>query len=49
MVIEWLALWGVAEATAFVFKPILEDLAKDAAKGVAGIISSRASSGCFPR
>ena len=36
MVIEWLALWGVAEATAFVFKPILEDLAKDAAKGVAG-------------
>ncbi len=36
MVIEWLAFWGVAEATAFVFKPILEDLAKDAAKGVAG-------------
>ena len=36
MVIEWLALWGVAEATAFVFEPILEDLAKDAAKGMAG-------------
>src|SRR5271157_643788 len=36
MVIEWLAFWGVTQATAFVFKPILEDLAKDAAKGVAG-------------
>src|SRR5271157_3319505 len=36
IVIEWLAFWGVAEATALVFKPILEDLAKDAAKGVAG-------------
>ena len=36
LVIEWLASWGVAEATAFVFRPILEDLAKDAAKGVAG-------------
>ena len=47
--IQWLAAWGVAEATAFVFKPILEDLAKDAAKGVAGDYSSRASRVCFPR
>src|SRR5271157_1030755 len=36
MVIEWLAFFGLGRATAFVFKPILEDLAKDAAKGVAG-------------
>jgi len=36
MVIEWLAVWGLGQATAFVFKPILEDLARDAAKGVAG-------------
>src|SRR5208337_1812823 len=36
MVIEWLAVWGLGQATAFVFKPILEDLAKDATKGVAG-------------
>ncbi|BAY10400.1 NACHT domain-containing protein [Calothrix sp. NIES-2098] len=30
--IDWLAIWGVTQATAFIFKPILEDLAKDAAK-----------------
>src|SRR5271166_64979 len=36
MVIEWLAVWGLGQATALVFKPVLEDLAKDAAKGVAG-------------
>ena len=36
MAIAWLTSWGVAEATAFVFKPILEDLAKDAAKGAVG-------------
>ncbi|MEB3281261.1 MAG: HEAT repeat domain-containing protein [Lyngbya sp.] len=30
--IDWLALWGVTQAAGFVFKPILEDLAKDAAK-----------------
>ncbi|MGB3532569.1 MAG: HEAT repeat domain-containing protein [Microcoleaceae cyanobacterium] len=29
---EWLALWGVNQAVGFVFKPILEELAKDAAK-----------------
>ena len=28
----WLAVWGVANAVGFVFKPILEDLAKDATK-----------------
>src|SRR5271157_1319276 len=36
MVIEWLAFFGLGRATAFVFKPILEDLAKHAAEGVAG-------------
>ncbi|MEH2076915.1 MAG: HEAT repeat domain-containing protein, partial [Nostoc sp.] len=30
--LEWLALWGVTQATGLIFKPILEDLAKDAAK-----------------
>ncbi|ACK71163.1 putative signal transduction protein with Nacht domain protein [Gloeothece citriformis PCC 7424] len=29
---EWLAVWGATQAVGFVFKPILEDLAKDAAK-----------------
>ncbi|MBH8564734.1 HEAT repeat domain-containing protein [Nostoc sp. CENA67] len=29
---EWLVVWGVAQAVGFAFKPILEDLAKDAAK-----------------
>ena len=33
---DWLALWGVTQAVGFVFKPILEDLAKDAAKDWAG-------------
>lgn len=32
--IEWLAVWGVAQAVGFVFRPIIEDLAKDAAQGV---------------
>ena len=35
---DWLALWGVTQAVGFVFKPILEDLAKDAAKDWAGDI-----------
>ncbi|AVH61959.1 HEAT repeat domain-containing protein [Nostoc sp. 'Peltigera membranacea cyanobiont' N6] len=30
--LEWLAMWGVTQATGLIFKPILEDLAKDAAK-----------------
>ncbi|MDE5118316.1 MAG: AAA family ATPase, partial [Trichodesmium sp. St2_bin2_1] len=30
--IDWLAIWGVTQGVGFVFKPILEDLAKDAAK-----------------
>ena len=29
---EWLAVRGIAEATSFVFKPILENLARDVAK-----------------
>jgi predicted NACHT family NTPase len=29
---EWLALWGVTQAVGFLFKPILEELVKDAAK-----------------
>ena len=36
MAIEWLELWGVAGATGFVFRPILEELAKDAAKKMGG-------------
>lgn len=32
---EWLALWGVAQATVCVFRPILEELAKDVAKDLA--------------
>ena len=32
---EWLAICGVAQATWFVFRPILEDLAKDVAKDAA--------------
>ena len=46
--IEWLALWGF-QATAFVFKPILEDLAKDAAKGVAGDYIILSFQSCFKR
>ncbi|MCC5669091.1 HEAT repeat domain-containing protein [Nostoc sp. CHAB 5784] len=30
--LDWLAIWGVTQAAGFIFKPILEDLAKDAAK-----------------
>ena len=30
--IDWLVIWGVTQGVGFVFKPILEDLAKDAAK-----------------
>jgi hypothetical protein len=30
--LDWLAVWGVSSAVGLVFKPILEDLAKDATK-----------------
>lgn len=30
--LDWLVVWGVTQAAGFVFKPILEDLAKDATK-----------------
>jgi predicted NACHT family NTPase len=30
---DWLSIWGATSAVGFIFKPILEDLAKDAAKG----------------
>ncbi|WP_375502703.1 hypothetical protein [uncultured Nostoc sp.] len=30
--LDWLAIWGVTQAAGLIFKPILEDLAKDAAK-----------------
>ena len=30
--IDWLIIWGVTQRVGFVFKPILEDLAKDAVK-----------------
>jgi predicted NACHT family NTPase len=30
--VDWLVLWGAAQAAGFVFKPILEDLAKESAK-----------------
>ncbi len=30
--VEWLAVWGATQAVEFLFKPVLEDLAKDAAK-----------------
>ncbi|MEH2355569.1 HEAT repeat domain-containing protein [Nostoc sp.] len=30
--LDWLAIWGVTQATGLIFKPILQDLAKDAAK-----------------
>lgn len=32
---DWLAIWGVTSAVGFVFKPILEDLAKESAKDYA--------------
>ncbi|MEH2270232.1 MAG: HEAT repeat domain-containing protein [Nostoc sp.] len=30
--LDWLAIWGVTQAAGLIFKPILEDLGKDAAK-----------------
>ncbi|MCY7391141.1 MAG: NTPase, partial [Leptolyngbyaceae cyanobacterium CAN_BIN12] len=33
--IDWLVVWGVAQAAGFVFKPILEDLVKESAKDYA--------------
>ncbi|MEB3191837.1 MAG: NACHT domain-containing protein, partial [Snowella sp.] len=33
--IDWLVVWGVTQAAGFVFKPILEDLAKETAKDYA--------------
>ncbi|QLE39740.1 NACHT domain-containing protein [Nostoc sp. C052] len=30
--LDWLAMWGVTQAAGLIFKPILENLAKDAAK-----------------
>ncbi|MEH2159684.1 MAG: HEAT repeat domain-containing protein, partial [Nostoc sp.] len=30
--LDWLAIWGVTQAAGLIFKPILEDLAKDATK-----------------
>ena len=33
--VEWLAVWGVGQATWSVFRPILEDLAQDVAKDAA--------------
>jgi hypothetical protein len=30
--VDWLVIWGVAQSAGFVFKPILEDLAKESAK-----------------
>ena len=31
---EWLAIWGVGHAAWFVFRPILEDLARDLGKAI---------------
>ena len=36
MMIEWLAVWGVTQAVGFVFKPVLEELAKDTVKSWVG-------------
>ncbi len=33
--VDWLVIWGVAQAAGFIFKPILEDLAKESAKDYA--------------
>ncbi|MFG6104866.1 NACHT domain-containing protein [Leptothoe sp. EHU-05/26/07-4] len=33
--VDWLTVWGVVQATGFVFKPILEDLAKESTKDYA--------------
>lgn len=32
MALELLAAWGIAQAAGFLFKPVLEELAKDVAK-----------------
>jgi predicted NACHT family NTPase len=32
IMLDWLAIWGVTQAAGLIFKPILEDLAKDATK-----------------
>jgi predicted NACHT family NTPase len=32
IMLDWLAIWGVTQAAGLIFKPILENLAKDAAK-----------------
>jgi HEAT repeat protein len=34
MPVDWLALWGVTQAAGFLFKPVLEELAKDAVKDI---------------
>ena len=36
IMLDWLAIWGVTQAVGFVFKPVLEDLAKDTAKDWVG-------------
>lgn len=33
--VDWLVVWGVTQAAGLVFKPILEDLAKESAKDYA--------------
>jgi hypothetical protein len=33
--VDWLVVWGVAQAAGLVFKPILEELARDATKDYA--------------
>jgi len=37
--IDWLLIWGVTNAVSFIFKPILEDLAKDWAKDLFNVSS----------
>jgi hypothetical protein len=32
---EWMVIWGATQAAGFIFKPILEDLAKESAKDYA--------------
>ncbi|MBK9315531.1 MAG: NACHT domain-containing protein [Acidobacteria bacterium] len=45
MGIDWLFIWGVTQATGFMFKPILEEFAKDVVKGKAEDYVK----GCFGR
>ena len=33
--LDWLAIWGVGQATVFVFRPVMEELAKDVANDAA--------------